>query len=255
MLYYLLVQILKPFLILLLMVTIASLLLWRKRIESRRRLLRLTVPLVLLYLFCTPVVSFLAAGTLEWRYPPTHANQDAQAIVVLGGGIRPPDEVRKIARLDNDTLQRCIQGAELYLSGPRRKVVVTGGKVDPTREGPTLAEAMKQFMLQLGVAEDDMLVEAQSRSTYENARFSADLLKDHEIDRVILVTDATHLYRALLCFRAQNISATPSGVRYRATQLRWSIFSFLPSSGAARLNQDVFHEWLGLTWYWLKGRI
>ena len=52
-----------------------------------------------------------------------------------------------------------------------------------------------------------------------------------------------------------GILVVPAGCRYRATEFFWTVFNFLPSAGAANSNQEVIHEWMGLAWYWLKGRI
>jgi uncharacterized SAM-binding protein YcdF (DUF218 family) len=257
MLYYVMTALLKPFMWLVLLVLVLLLRLRREWVSNRRLVNVLTVLTLLLYLFCTPAVSYFAKGTLEWRYPPlTKRPDDTQAIVVLSAGIVPPDAIRPRARLNYASLTRCLRAAELYHAGPPCKVLLTGGKVDPARLGPSLADAMRDFMLRLGVREEDMLLETQSRSTYENAQQSAQLLRQHNLQStILLVTDATHLRRGVLCFAAQGIPVVPAGCRYRATEFPWSVFTFLPSADAADSNQEVFHEWLGLTWYWVKGRI
>ena len=210
----------------------------------------------MLYLYSTPAIAYLSLATLEWQHPPRPISaNEADAIVVLSAGIVPPDSVRPKAQLDSASVARCLHAAQLYHSGPRRRVLLTGGKVRPNRKGPFLAEAMQDFMLQLGISKEDILLETRSRTTFENALYSANVLGDHQIKSVILVTDATHLHRGVLCFEAQGIKATPSGCRYRATEFEWRLASFLPNEGAAVANHDVFHEWLGLAWYWLKGRV
>ncbi len=257
MLYYIATKLLKPFPCLLLLVLV---LLLRLRVQwtiNRRLLNLLTAVTVILYLFCMPAVSYLAKGTLEWGYPPLKGRPaETGAIVVLSAGIVPPDSIRPRARLNYASLVRCLRGAELYREGPPCKVLLTGGKVEPDRLGPSLADAMREFMLQLGVRQQDLLLETQSRSTYENALYSAEILRQQNLQgQIVLVTDAVHLKRSVLCFAAQGIPVVPAGCRYRATEFHWSIFSFLPSASAAQSNQDVFHEWLGLAWYWVKGRI
>jgi len=134
-------------------------------------------------------------------------------------------------------------------------VLVSGGKVDPTTPGPTLAELMRDLLLELGVAEDDLILEDRSRNTYENALQSASLLREREIETVQLVADAVDLVRAELCFRKQGLKVVPSGCNYRATAWRWRLFGFLPSPGAAKCIERVTHEWLGIAWYRLRGRI
>jgi uncharacterized SAM-binding protein YcdF (DUF218 family) len=256
MLYLFLKRLLHPYLLLLIVAMLASLNLWRKRVESRKRLLWVSLPLAALYLWCTPAVAFLALGTLEWRFPPdSDLDGDAQAIVVLSGSIYPPTEFQSQAILGPSTLYRCLHAYDVYRAGPPRFLILTGGIVDPQREGPTLAEAMRDFMQQMGVPEQDLILETESRSTYENALYSAKVLGRRGVEKIILVTDATHLDRSTRCFAAQGIQAVPSGCRYRAAEFHWSLWSFLPDPAAAQDNQDVFHEWLGMLWYLLRGRI
>src|SRR5262249_37927778 len=57
---------------------------------------------------------------------------------------------------------------------------------------------------------------SSSRTTYENAVESARLLNDRDMPRVVLVTDAAHLRRAVACFRKQGLDVIPCGSHYRA---------------------------------------
>ena len=164
-------------------------------------------------------------------------------------------EMRPQAELGEESLYRCLHAARLYHRGEPCPVLVSGGKVDPDRPGPTLADLMRDFLLRLGVAEEDLIVEGRSRTTYENAVESAALLREHGIEKIQLVADAVDLLRAALCFRKQGLDVLASGCNYRATGWRWRLFGFLPSPGAAKAVERVTHEWLGVAWYWLRGRI
>jgi uncharacterized SAM-binding protein YcdF (DUF218 family) len=171
-------------------------------------------------------VSRLALGSLEWQYPPQQERPaDVEAIVVLAGGVIPPDGARDRAKLDEES------------------------------PGPTGAELMRAFLVQLGVRRGDLLVEDASRSTYENAVESTRLLREHHLRRVALVTDAVDLFRAVRCFRKQGVEPLPSASHYRAGRFEWSLVAFLPSPGALRGCRRVWHEWLGAGYYWLRGRI
>jgi len=254
--YHFLSKLADPFLILYLLTALALVNLWRKRMETRRRLWLLTVPFIGLTLVCMPAVSHLALGTLEWRYPPSYERPpEIEAIVVLASEMRPPDEAGFEAELGEGSIFRCLHAAKLYHRGGPCPVIASGGKVDPSAPGPTLAELMREFLLKLGVAEGDLIVEDRSRTTYENAAQSAALLKERGIERVQLVSDAMHLLRAEMCFRKQGLEVVPSGCNYRATDWSWGLFGFLPSPSAAKSIERVTHEWLGIVWYWLKGRI
>ena len=256
MFYRFLLQILHPFTLLLLVIVGVLVVLWRRRAISPRALLALAIPTALLYLFCTPLIAYLMVGTLEWSYPPVDQRPpQTEAIVVLGSGVSPPDAVRRKAVLDASGNARCLKAAELYRAGPPCPIVVTGGRVELCKKGPVMAEVMGDLLVQLGVAKQDVLVEAKSRSTHENAVYAAELLHRRGIDSVVLVSDATHLARGVRCLERQGLQVVAAGCYYRATELRLTLYSFLPSAEAASRNQAVLHEYLGFVWYWLHGRI
>src|SRR5579884_4231092 len=87
--------------LLFLLLAIGFVVLWRTRPPiPRRRLLWVTVPFVLLWLLCVPALAYLALGSLEWHYPPlARRPADTEAIIVLAGYVKPPDELRPEAEL------------------------------------------------------------------------------------------------------------------------------------------------------------
>jgi uncharacterized SAM-binding protein YcdF (DUF218 family) len=219
-------------------------------------LLLVTVPFLALLLLSMPVLAFLAVGSLEWRYPPLEQRPaDAQAIVILAAGLVPPNPTHPSAELDDDALYRCLHGARLYHQGPPCPVLVSGGKIDPDTAGPTHARAMADFLEQLGVDSADLIQEERSRTTYENAVECAKVLHARGLRKVLLVTDAVDMWRAELCFLKQEVEVYPSACHYRAAAFDGSVLNYLPSPGAARTFQRVGHEWLGVAWYGLRGRI
>jgi uncharacterized SAM-binding protein YcdF (DUF218 family) len=254
--YQLISLILQPFSLLFVLTLLACANLWRARTEKRSRLLLLTLPLLGLTTLCMPPVGYLALGSLEWQYPlqreyPT----DVGAIVVLAGGIIPPDQVQRRAELTSSTLYRCLHAREIYQEAIRRPILVSGGQVDPSEPGPSHAEAMRDFLVELGVSPADLIVEDRSRTTYENGVESAKLLRQRGVRRVILVTDATHMIRAVGVFRKQGIDPIPSGSRYRATNYDFSLSDLVPDFSTAHACQEAFHEWLGILWYRLSGKM
>jgi uncharacterized SAM-binding protein YcdF (DUF218 family) len=251
----LLLDLAQPTVFLSLLTLLAAANLWRKRKENRGRLLWLTVPLVLLVLWCMPATSYLALGLLEWSNPPLQRRPaDTEAIVVLSGYLRVATSGGTQVELGEDTLCRCVRAAEVYRDGKRCPVVVSGGKFDAAAPGPALAVAMGDFLRRQGVAEDDLIVEDRSLTTYQNAVESCRLLDERGIHKIVLVTDAAHLDRAVACFRKQGAEVIPCGCRYRALGIDWSLRAFLPDPTAARGTQDALHEWLGSAWYRVQGK-
>lgn len=228
--------------------------LWRCRREPIRRLLPVTLSYVALTVLSMPAAAHLSLGTLEWHYLPTEQRpDDAEAIVVLGGGIHPADATRLAAEMNSDTLLRCLHAAEVYSQGKPCPVVVSGGRIDTGSPSPPIALLMRDFLRDQGLNDADMIVEDQSRTTHENAVECRKLLEHRRITKVILVTDATHMFRALRSFRKQGIEAVPSACAHRATQFEWGVFDFVPSASAVQNHERTIHEWLGFAWYWFRG--
>jgi uncharacterized SAM-binding protein YcdF (DUF218 family) len=251
--YQVVVALLQPFTLLYLLAAAGVVLLWRQRGPVRGRLL-LTAAFVGLTVLTMPASAYLALGSLEWQHPPAPPPEGVGAIVVLGGGVMPAHGTPSQHALASDSVYRCLHAATLYRQA-RLPVVVSGGRVNDDDPRPAVAPLMRELLVQLGVDEADVIVEDRSRTTYENATACRALLKEKGIDRVLLVSDASHLPRGVACFRKQGIDVAPAGCRYRTAQRRWSGYDFVPAAGAATHCQYACHEWLGLLWYWLHGRI
>jgi uncharacterized SAM-binding protein YcdF (DUF218 family) len=225
--------------------------------EGRRwRVFFCAAALTLLTICCMPAVAWLALGSLEWRYPPGSVSADsAKVIVALAGSLRPADDGSEKFQLADDSLDRCVHAVRIYRANPSRTIIVSGGKVDPTFTGPTLASAMREFLISVGIPAEKILVEDRSRTTYENAAETAKILRKRGVQQIVLVTEAAHMWRADGCFRKVGLDVIPSGCNYRAGRQDWSLDDFLPSPYAAEHVDLVAHEWIGIAWYWLHGRI
>jgi uncharacterized SAM-binding protein YcdF (DUF218 family) len=254
--YFTLTALLQPYTLSLLLTAVGLVYLWWRSPGLRRRLLLVVLPFVALVLFSLPALSYFALGSLEWYYPPLPDRPpETEAIVVLAGGIRPPDSIRAEPELRPDTYYRCVHAADLYRRGGPCPVVVSGGKVEEDRSGPPCAEVMHTVLVQLGVSAADILLENESHTTYENAVRCRQLLEERHLHRIVLVTEATHMFRAERCFRKQGLEVTPSACNYLATDFDWEVVTFVPRAGAAERMHEVLHEWLGTLWYWCQGRI
>lgn len=231
---------------------------WRKDVANRRRLLWMGTCWAALVVLSLPVITFIAAKSLEFPYPPTNPALPpgrADTVVVLTGGVDSPNQLRPYPELSESSIYRCLRAAQMYDSGGGCKVLVAGGKVDPQKPGVVCSDVMRDFLEQLGVDKANLSVEGRSRTTYESAVACKTLLRSHAGSRIFLVTDAIHLRRAIACFSAEGIEVVPVGCHYRATDFEWKLSMFLPSASALSKLHPIVHEWVGLTWYWFRGRI
>jgi uncharacterized SAM-binding protein YcdF (DUF218 family) len=112
---------------------------------------------------------------------------------------------------------------------------------------------MRDFLVQYGVPENLISLEDRSTSTYENALYSAAILRPRAIRRILLVTDAVHMLRARRTFEKLGFDVIPAPCRFHPVY-QWGPEDFLPSLHAIAWNEEVMHEAAGLLWYVLRGR-
>lgn len=254
--YLFLVDVLAPLPVLFGVWAVVTVVLWRRYASARRVLVMQVVALLPIVLYTLPAVVYVTYSVWEWGLRPAGPETEFEALVVLGGGIAPEREGQAgVQRLGDDTLKRCLHAAAVYHRKGGCPVIVCGGNVDPSLPGETLGHVMGEFLRLLGVSAEHVLVDDQSRDTYENAVEALRIARGRNLERLAVVTDGVHLPRAAACFR--KLGANPALIP--ATNLtrdfHWSIRSFLPSDGAAQKHHAAFHELLGYVWFKLRGRL
>lgn len=143
--------------------------------------------LVFWILFLT--VEIRIAGAMKSR-----CREEPDCIIVLGAQVRGTKITDSLKR----RLDKALEFAEKF---PGTRVIVSGG------QGPgeeiSEAEAMKRYLVKNGVKKERICCEDQSVSTRENLRYSRKYL-DADHDRVGIVTNDFHIYRACLIARQEG---------------------------------------------------
>ncbi|QRN97374.1 YdcF family protein [Archangium violaceum] len=125
----------------------------------------------------------------------------ADVVVVLGARVLP-DGVPSPA-----LLARIEKAVDLYHQGLAPRLLFSGGVgVNP----PSEASVMRDVAVRLGVPAEACLLEDQSHSTEQNARFSTTLLRSLGARRVVVVSDPYHLLRARQYFRLHGFEVSTS---------------------------------------------
>lgn len=252
-------QPLYPFLLGL--VFVMTLVFWLR--QRNRPTLFLFLGVLALSAISWPPAAWLASWSVEAEYRSganhftlaEEVDEEIGAIVVLSAGVRVRQPGEPYSYGDDSTYKRCQHALWLYQSWRELPILVTGGSgSEPLPEG-SVARVMANFLEANGVASGDLWLEEKASSTYENALFSAEILREHDVKKVIVVTQAFHMRRAELCFLNQGIEVVPAPCDFRTceTKVQWQFF--LLGNSAIRHCEEVLHEWVGLVWYWWKGRI
>ncbi len=222
---------------------------------GRRFLGRLLVvmALALLYLFSTPFVADRLIAGLE-RVPALDRaaidRSGAEAILVLAGG-RYSDAPEYGRDTANGRLLLRLRYAAWLARRSGLPVIASGGS--GADRGEPEARLMRRILEQeFGVPV--AATEERSRTTWENAQMSADLLRERGIERVLLVTQAWHMPRAVASFRAAGVDVVPAPTAFyhKKEDGEFSAGDWLPDPTALLYSYFALHEYLGALWYRLR---
>jgi uncharacterized SAM-binding protein YcdF (DUF218 family) len=199
--------------------------------------LLLGASLAALWLLATPVVAD-ALTRLSQRYPPLDLRRpvQAQAVVILGGEgeRRAAPEYGGEPAAASGLLERVTYGA-FVAQRTGLPVLVSGSAVEALAMRASLS---RQFHI------DTRWVEARSRDTFQNARFSAQILKAAGVRRIILVTDAGHEWRAAHEFASAGLGVVPAPEGIWAYAAPGPL-NYLPGSIALAHSSAALYEILG----------
>lgn len=151
---------------------------------------------------------------------------------------------------------RFIQAVRLYKLGYIKKIIITGGSGSLWRQQYKEADFVKQELLTMGVAAQDVLSENQSRNTYENAINTKKLIDSMNLKPpFLLITSAMHMKRSEQVFKKAGVQTIAYPCNFSVIQnpqLFWN--SIIPSYKALE-GWDIFlKEAMGLLVYKITGK-
>ena len=219
---------------------------------GRAAFVTLVLALGWLYLCSTALVADGLMAALERSYPPRAlaATPQAEAIVLLGGATRGDTHMSTLADL-NQQADRLVHAAALFHAGRAPLILLSGGGQPGTRPE---AERMRDILLVMGVPDQVMRLERESRNTHDNAVNSARLLAAVGARKVLLVTSAFHMRRAEALFSAQGLQVIPAPTDYQRLVIDPALPRWLPTVDALARSTRALHEHAGYWVYRLQGR-
>lgn len=129
-------------------------------------------------------------------YGAAKPSKGADYVLVLGAQVKGRNPTYALAK-------RLDVAYEYLADNPDTLVILSGGK--GPGEDVTEAYAMKEYLKKKGIEEDRMLLEEQSANTYENIKYSKELMGSPE-DSVVLVTNHFHVYRGVGVAKKQGLT-------------------------------------------------
>ncbi len=241
---------------------IIAALVFRRR--ARLQIALLAVALALVLVGGNRYVAMALARSLETRITAPQPMQAAEVIVVLGGGTEAQAPPRQTVEV-NGAGDRVLYAARLYRDGLAPAILTSGGNIPWLSGRPTSpSEEMAEILEFVGVPESAIWQQTKSQNTYEDALYSAEILKAQGIQKIILVTSATHMPRSHALFSAQGFEVIPAPTDYAVPDYQWSdltrggeftsiLVNMIPSVSSMSMLTTCLKEYLGMLIYNLQG--
>lgn len=212
---------------------------------------------VILVIFSNP---FLANEVMKkWEVKPVNLKTGTRPFdvgILLGGSLRSYDQ--EFGRpVYSQSVDRLLQTIALYKSGKVKKILLSGGSGSVTRPDERESEIILKVLLQTGIPEHDIIIENSSRNTYENAVYTAEILKKlFPNGRFLLITSSFHMRRSMACFEKTGLKTIIFPVDPRAHSHGYTPEnSVFPHAGALLTWDALIHEWMGIVTYKVAGYI
>lgn len=245
----------QPSNLVIIILIIGAIFYFRGKIKTGTRLIAFCI--IFISLAGLSPLSYLLMLSLEQQYakPPVEAIEPPDGIIVLGGMIDTAISESRDETALNDGAERLTEAARLAYRFPDAKLMITGGTGTLIYRGEDEATSAQSYFTEIGIPKDRILIETESKNTWQNAIYSKEIIQPKQGERWLLVTSAFHMPRSIGVFRAAGFDVIPWPVDYRTRGMQdaWRIPS-QPSK--AWRNLDIASkEWIGYVAYALSGRL
>ncbi|MFK7756649.1 MAG: YdcF family protein [Flavobacteriales bacterium] len=208
---------------------------------------------VTLYVFSNQFLFFEVANAFEAKPKQIESlRSNYQAAIILGGMVNVhPDNDQIIFAESSD---RFLAMLPLHESGRIEKLIISGGSGSLDQDLKE-SEVLENYLIEIGINATDILIDNESRNTYENALYTAELIQQNELSGPFLLsTSAAHMHRADACFVKQDIVCETYPVDHMVLERKINAYTlFIPQPEVLMKWKQLIHEWLGLIIYKVKG--
>ena len=239
------------------LVIVCALLLFTVFIKNQKRKKRLFwVAFSLLLFFSNDFMANEVMGL--WEVPATPYSEVKKTYdwgIVLTGvtmNDRMPDD-RVYFQHGAD---RVVHAVELYKKGIIKRIMISGGSGRLVTAARKEANELFTAMVLMGVPANDIMIESESRNTYESAVNVAMVLKNYRTGQFLLITSAFHMRRSVACFKKAGFAIDSFSTDFY-THPRYFLPDVLliPKADSIMIWQKLFKEWVGMMAYKIAGYI
>jgi uncharacterized SAM-binding protein YcdF (DUF218 family) len=155
----------------------------------------------------------------------------------------------------NNGADRLIQTLVLYNEGIIKKIIVTSGSGSILHKSKKEADFIKDYAMRLGVPDTCLIIENESRNTYENALFTKHLTANFNSNSsYLLITSAFHMRRSKACFIKAGFKIDLYAVNKITGKRKFEFdHMFIPEKDAFYYWDILIHEIVGFIVYKIVG--
>ena len=244
-----------------LMISIIGLyLLWFTKKQKAGKVV-VSTGLAFLLFFSYSFVSNTLLKPLERKYEPynieisdkssSYRDQNLiKYVVVLGGGHSLDKKLPITSNISSASLVRLIEGIRIYRKHEGSKLILSGG--GGFGDVP-ISKTMADMAIDLGVNDEDIIMESESKDTKDEARIIKTMIGDESF---ILVTSASHMPRSIAMFEKFGMNPIPAPTGHIVKDSHNLSFGlFFPNASSLSKSKTAFYEYLGIIWAKLRGQI
>jgi uncharacterized SAM-binding protein YcdF (DUF218 family) len=225
-------------------------------LQSKKLVLFFSKLFLILFLFFgySPLSNFLLSKIEDYIQPSKYPVQQLTGVIVLGGSFNSGLESKERNEVSlNSSAERLTKALEIYKKNPRLIILFSGFSGELKPQGWSESDMAKKFFLDQGVKLDNLIFENRSRNTFENIKYSKDIIANYK-GTWGLITSASHMPRSFFTFKKQSLILEPISVDYKTGTSRMFWINFDISSGLSNWS-IILHELIGISYYKFTNKI
>jgi uncharacterized SAM-binding protein YcdF (DUF218 family) len=225
-------------------------------VETKKLTIFFSKLLLILFLFFgyTPFSNFLLSKIEDYIQPSKYPVQQLTGVILLGGSFNSGLESKERNEVSiNSSAERLTKALEIYKKNPKVLILFSGFSEELKPQGWNESDMAKKFFLDQGVKLDNLIFETQSRNTFENIKYSKNIIINYK-GTWGLITSANHMPRTFFTFKKQGLILEPISVDYKTGTSKMFWINFDISSGLINWS-IVLREFIGIAYYKVTNKI
>jgi len=211
---------------------------------------------LILFLFFgySPLSTFLLSKIEDYIQSSKYPAQQLTGVIVLGGSFNSGLDSKERNEVSlNSSAERLTKALEIYKKNPRLLILFSGFSGELKPQGWSESDMAKKFFLDQGVKIDNLIFENQSRNTFENIKYSKDIIANYK-GTWGLITSANHMPRSYYAFKRQGLILEPIIVDYKTgtSPIFWINFDIKKGLVNWKL---ILREIVGISYYKITSKI